>query len=90
MKHGKGKFKASTIMTLCTLVTFVLVVLGIAGAVNCFRNYENMTTYVNNLTKLRNSVKDFLSLYYEQRSNVLVFAVTLNPKYRAKWLVPNK
>ena len=29
MKHGKGKFKASTIMTLCTLVTFVLVVLGI-------------------------------------------------------------
>ena len=90
MKHGKGKFKASTIMTLCTLVTFVLVVLGIAGAVNCFRNYENMTTYVNNLTKLRNSVKDFLSLYYEQRSNVQVFAVTLNPKYRAKWLVTNK
>lgn len=90
MKHGKGKFKASTIMALCTVVTFVFVVLGIAGAVNCFHNYKEMTTCVSNLTKLRSTVKDFLNLYYEQRSYAQMFAVTLNPAFRAKWLATNQ
>lgn len=90
MKHGKGKFKASTIMALCTVVTFVFVVLGIAGAVNCLHNYKEMTTCVNNLTKLRSTVKVFLNLYYEQRSYAQMFAVTLNPAFRAKWLATNQ
>ena len=90
MKHGKGKFKASTIMALCTVVTFVFVVLGIAGAVNCLHNYKEMTTCVSNLTKLRSTVKDFLNLYYEQRSYAQMFAVTLNPAFRAKWLATNQ
>ena len=85
MRHGKGKFKASTIMTLCTLATIVLVVLGIVGAVQCLQQYRKMTTDISNLTELRQTIKDFLYVNYEQRNSTQLFALTLKPKYRNRW-----
>ena len=90
MTEVKNRLKASTIMKLCTVATIVLVVLGIFGAVNSLQKYHQMTASVNSLTRLRDTIRDFLLLNSDQSSNAQLFALTLDSRYRDKWMAVNE
>lgn len=85
MDKTTKRIKASTIMILCTIITFALVVMGIIGALECIKQFKNVTAAVSNVTLFRSSMRKLIAVTYEQRNRVQLYAVTLDRRYYDQW-----